>query len=92
MTVVLTVSTSCTSTEPVVEETTSYHETLLSLLPSVPEVPTFPELHWNYTDGMYWIDEHDVDILLDYGENILPTFKWELQQYQRKLDAVISAF
>ncbi len=91
MTVVLTVSTSCTSTEPVVEENTNYHETLLSLLPSLPEVPAFPELHWNYTDGMYWIDENGVDILLDYEENTLPHFRWELEQYQNKLETVLDA-
>ena len=29
--------------------------------------------------------------VLDFGENILPRFRWELSQYQKKLDSVIQA-
>ena len=86
---VLIVSVSCTSTEKIIEDST-YRDVLISMIPSLPEVPSLPKLEWIYKDGLYSLDEHNVDLLLDYGENILPHFRWELEQYRKKLDAVIS--
>jgi len=86
---VLTVSVSCTSTEKIVEDST-YRDVLISMIPVLPEVPSLPQLEWTYQNGLYCLDEQNVDLLLDYGENILPHFRWELEQYRKKLDAVIS--
>lgn len=59
------------------------------MVPVLPEVPSLPELEWTYHDGFYCLDEHDVDKLLNYGENELPLFRWHLEQYKRKLDIVL---
>jgi hypothetical protein len=87
----LIASTGCTTTE-VPQETGTYREIILGMVPELPDVPTFPTLHWTYSDGLYSLDEENVDRLLDYGENQLPHFRWELEQYERKLSAVLAAF
>ena len=86
---VLIVSVSCTSTEKIIEDST-YRDVLISMIPVLPEVPSLPQLEWTYQDGLYCLDEHNVDLLLDYGENALPHFRWELDQYRKKLDSVVS--
>ena len=87
---VLTVLTGCTTTS-VTKEQNTFKETLLSMIPVLPEVPALPQLTWTYQDGLYCLDEQNVDRLLDYGENTLPRFRWELDQYRRKLDSVLQA-
>ena len=86
---VLIVSVSCTSTEKIVEDST-YRAVLISMIPVLPEVPSLPKLEWIYQDGLYCLDERNVDLLLNYGENTLPHFRWVLEQYRKKLDAVVS--
>lgn len=61
------------------------------MIPLLPEVPSLPELSWSYQDGMYCLDEQNVDKFLDYGENTLPRFRWELERYQKELDTVLEA-
>ena len=87
---VLTVLTGCTTTS-VTKEQNTFKETVLSMIPVLPEVPALPQLTWTYQDGLYCLDEQNVDKLLDYGENTLPRFRWELDQYRRKLDSVLQA-
>ena len=87
---VLTALTGCTTTS-VIEEQDTFKETLLSMIPVLPEVPALPQLTWTYQDGLYCLDEQNVDSLLDYGENTLPLFRWELDQYRRKLDSILQA-
>ena len=86
----LSVLTSCTTVETT-DPSDTYRDILISIIPKLPEVPTLPQLSWTYKDGLYCLDEDNVNKLLDYGENTLPLFRWEMQQYQRKLDAVLSA-
>ena len=88
---VLTGSTGCRTTEPQPIQDTTFTEVHLGMIPDLPEVPSFPTLHWSYSDGLYSINEEDVDKLLDYGENRLPRFRWELEQYERSLSVVLSA-
>ena len=59
------------------------------MVPVLPEVPSLPELKWTYHDGLYCLDEHDADKLLNYGENDLPLFRWRLEQYRRELEAIL---
>ena len=87
---VLSVSTGCTTTE-VNPEPDLFRDTLVSMIPVLPEVPSLPQLTWIYKDGYYCLDERNVDLLLDYGENTLPRFRWEMQQYHRKLMTVLDA-
>ena len=87
---VLTALTGCTTTS-VVDGQETFKETLLSLIPVLPEVPYLPELTWTYQNGLYCLDEQNVDKLLDYGENTLPRFRWELDKYRRELEVVLSS-
>ena len=61
------------------------------MIPALPEVPSLPELTWSFKDGLYCLDEPDVDKLLNYGENTIPLFRWELELYQRKLDVILQS-
>lgn len=83
-------STSCTSTKHASEDTT-FRDTLISMIPVLPEVPSLPQLTWTFQNGLYCLDEQNVDKLLNYGENTLPYFRWELEQYQRKLDVILQS-
>lgn len=85
---VLSVSTGCTSTDAV-EPPTDYREVLKGMIPALPEVPSFPELSWSFHDGLYCISEGDADRLLDYGENRLPLFRWELASYEKQLALIV---
>jgi hypothetical protein len=84
-------TTSCRSSEQVVEDS-SYQDALRNMIPALPAVPELPVLNWQYKDGLYCLSETDVDLFLDYKDNTLPRFKWEMDQYRRKLEIVIEAF
>ena len=61
------------------------------MLPQLPEFPVLPELCWEYRDGRYSLSESDTDKLLSYFENDIALYKWELEQYKKKLEVVIDA-
>lgn len=61
------------------------------MMPEIPEIPTFPTLQWTSCDGRYCISEEDADRLLDYGENALPKFKFQLGQYERQAELILAA-
>ena len=60
------------------------------MLPELPEFPVLPELCWEYKDGRYSLSEEDVDKLLSYFENDIALYKWELEQYKKKLEVVVN--
>ena len=60
------------------------------MLPQLPEFPVLPELCWEYRDGRYSLSEEDVDKLLSYFENDIALYKWELEQYKKKLEVVVN--
>ena len=85
---VLLVLTGCRSLEPIADEA-KYNAIMVDMIPSMPVFPVWPAVLWTYQNGMYCLSESDVDIILDFGENILPQFHWELDQYERQLKVVI---
>ena len=52
-------------------------------------LPQLPELCWEYKDGRYSLSEVDTDKFLSYFENDIALYKWELGQYEKKLEIVI---
>ena len=60
------------------------------MLPQLPEFPVLPELCWEYKDGRYSLSEEDVDKLLSYFENDIALYKWELEQYEKKLEVIVT--
>ena len=62
------------------------------MLPQLPEFPVLPELCWEYRDGRYSLSESDTDKLLSYFENDIALYKWELDQYEKKLEVIVTTF
>ena len=87
---VLTVSTGCGTTE--IPEESPYEEILIGMIPDLPEPPSFPELQWELEEnGRYSISAEDADRLLDYRDNILPLYRFEVERYQREMDILKNA-
>lgn len=76
---------------PTVPADDPYREVLVSMAPEAPVIPAFPELTWIYQNGLYCITEEDADKLLDYGENELPIFTYQFEQFTRKLQIILQA-
>ena len=77
----LTVSTGCrtTTAEPAIDTT----GIIKAMIPELPELPSWPELHWQLEDnGRYSLDEADVDKVLNYWENSIPYYLYEMERYQ----------
>lgn len=64
---------------------------LLEMLPEVPSLPSFPEITWVLVDDQYAISADDADKLLDYMENQIPTYSFEMEQYKKKLEILVNA-
>ena len=82
---------SCTTTE-IPNDESSYYAILVDMIPLLPPIPSFPELTWEFKDGRYSIDEADADKLLDYGENKLPLYRYQMNVYQASLESIKEAF
>lgn len=87
----LSVLISCTTTE-IPNDENSYYAILVDMIPPLPSIPSFPELTWEFKDGRYSIDEADVDKLLDYGENKLTLYRYQMDVYQASLEGIKEAF
>ena len=62
------------------------------MIPDLPELPPFPELQWELeTNGRYSISEEDADRLLDYRDNELHLYRFEIERYQRELETIKEA-
>ena len=61
------------------------------MVPEVPTIPPFPTLQWSYENEKYCINENDADKLLDYGENGLVNFRYELEQFERHMRLILEA-
>ena len=84
----LSVLISCTTTE-LPNDDNSYYAILVDMIPPLPSIPSFPELSWKFKDGRYSIDEADADKLLDYGENKLPLYRYQMDVYRKSMDRII---
>ena len=87
----LSVLIGCTTTE-LPNDDKSYYAILVDMIPPLPSIPSFPELTWEFQDGRYSIDKADADKLLDYGENKLPLYRYQMDVYQASLESIKEAF
>ena len=84
---VLAVSMGCGTTE--IPDESPYEEILVWMIPDLPELSPFPELQWMLEEnGRYSISEEDADRILDYRDNELPLYRFELEQYQREMEII----
>ena len=59
------------------------------MIPDLPELPPFPELHWVLEEnGRYSISEEDANRLLDYRDNELPQYRFEIERYQKEIQII----
>jgi len=88
--IALIVLTSCT-TVPKANDDSLFTKVLTEMAPTLPSLPDFPQLRWS-TDGTnYCIVELDADKLLNYGENELPLFRYQLEQYEKQINLILKA-
>ena len=74
---VLAVSTGCETAE--IPDESPYEEILIGMIPDLPDLPLFPELHWKLEEnGRYSISEEDADRLL----------RFEIERYQSELRVI----
>ncbi len=78
---------SCTTTDNI-EEPFDSTPLLINMIPELPEIPKFPKLNWSYETDKYYINEEDVDKLLNYGEYELPLYKYEMRIYSEQLKVI----
>ena len=87
---VLAASTGCETAE--IPDKSPYGEILVGMIPDLPVLPSFPELHWELEEnGRYSISEEDADRLLDYRDDELPMYRFKIDRYQSELDTVSEA-
>lgn len=87
LTVILAASTGCKSTRAEAQIDTS--GIIKNMAPELPELPAWPSLSWIYQDGLYCLTEEDVDKILDYRENKIPTYLYEMDIYKSKIEMVL---
>lgn len=62
---------------------------LKELIPELPELPAWPDLNWQYEDGRYSLSEAEVDKILDYWENQIPMYQYQIKLFKDKLAVVL---
>lgn len=62
---------------------------LVGQIPDLPDIPAWPEVIWSYEDGKYCLVEEDVDKVLDYLENRMPLYRFEMEQFGEQLRIVL---
>lgn len=87
----LALTTACSTVKEIVpvDPGEGYREAVIALMPEAPVLPEFPTLNWTYQDGLYCINEADVDKLLDYRDNALPLYRYEAEVYEEQIKAII---
>lgn len=85
---VLSVSTGCQTGS---ETSGDYKSIVIGMVPELPKHPELPALSWEYKDGRYSISAEDADLFLDYGENQIPLYLYQMEVYKEKLDILLEA-
>ena len=85
---VLSVSTGCQTGS---ETSDGYKSIVIGMVPELPELPDLPALSWEYKDGRYSISSEDADLYLDYGENRIPLYLYQMDIYRKKMDILLDA-
>ena len=88
---IVSILTGCRTVETVAEKVdeTTARETLVMMLPNPPTAPELPSLQWSYKDGLYGLEESDVDKLLDFKENTLPGFVFDYRAWIKEVYVVL---
>lgn len=90
--IVLIGLTSCTTTKETPKLSNNFNSILVHMMPSIPNFPIFPKLNWKYENNKYFLNESDVDKLLNYGENQIPLFEFEMNNYKEQIQIIMDSF
>lgn len=93
----------CASSVPIVSDAPVLSGTaslMLNLIPEMPEIPAFPSgLDWGYENGLYTLGQQDVNVLLDWRDNIycglpdevgLRGYTYDIMTWQKQFQAVLA--
>ena len=84
------VSTACLTTRAARAGDEGYKGIMTNLIPESPTLPRFPVLSWEIEDnGRFSITREDADRLLDYRDNLIPQYEWEMEKWIDKQKAVL---
>ena len=83
----LTGLTSCQTAQERTDNTAI--EILIAEIPEHPTLPSWPSVYWAYEDGKYYLEEEDIDKVLDYLENQIPLYQFEVTQFEEQLELVL---
>lgn len=64
---------------------------LVNMLPTFPEFPAFPQLEWQDDNGRQSISNEDAVKFLDYWENDIAEYQFEVKKYRDSLEVVLEA-
>ena len=86
----MTVLTSCRtiySADPVVD----HKKVILNMVPEHPELPEWPKLNWISGDGIQSISNKDALKIIEYWENLIPQYLYEVDVYKKDIAVLMDA-
>lgn len=89
MVIVMLASIGLTACRTVTLSDQTFRSILIAQSPILPMLPEWPDVVWAYEDGRYSLNEADVDKVLNYLENDLTLYKFEIEAYKEKLQIVL---
>lgn len=63
---------------------------LVNEIPTLPSIPSWPNVSWFYEDGKYSLNESDVDKVLNYLENEMPLYEFEINRFEEDVLIIIN--
>ena len=63
---------------------------LANEIPTLPSIPSWPNVSWFYEDGKYSLNESDVDKVLNYLENEMPLYEFEINRFEEEILIIIN--
>lgn len=79
--------TGCQSTK--IELDRNFIKTQLNLMPELPELPEFPSVRIEAVDGKQVMTSEDAVKIINYVENQLADYKWEIERYKENVSIVL---
>ena len=64
--------------------------TIANEIPTLPPIPSWPNVSWSYEDGKYSLNEEDVDKVLNYLENEMPLYEFEINRFEEEISIIIN--
>lgn len=89
--ILLLVLIALTGCQTIARTDSTFTRILISQVPDLPSFPIWPSVTWEYEDNRYSLSENDVDKILDYLENKIPLYEFEIEQYEEQLQIILNS-